>query len=274
MTEATATVSFNKTKTAHCLKVDPRLIETDKDFNVRDDYGDIESLMKSIDMYGVKVPLQGYRKGNKYIVTDGFRRMEAVNRLLKQKNDIKYVPFIMETHNRNEEDRIVDMFTCNSGKPLTELEECKGFQKLLNKGWTQLEIAEKVNVSPVHVSTRLKLGGMGTFLKNLLIKEVINVSMAMNLLEEYPDEKDQRKVAEKMIAKMKRKGKEKLSGIKIPGKKKTEGKYHKMFSQAIDIMKEDSDNYSEVKVKKVQGIMKALNARTPETLIKILMEVI
>jgi hypothetical protein len=39
-------------------------------------------------------------------------------------------------------------------------------------------------------------------------------------------------------------------------------------------MKEDSENYTEVKVKKVQGIMKALGARTPETLIKILMEVI
>ncbi len=108
---------LNKTKRTDVFKVDPRCISVDPEFNVREDFGDIEELMMSILKDGVKQPLRGRRTTDGFILTDGHRRFKAIQTALAAGHLIPLVPIFPEHRSYSEEQRVADMVILNSGKP-------------------------------------------------------------------------------------------------------------------------------------------------------------
>ena len=126
-------------------------------FNQRIDYGDIEELKKSIIENGVRQPLFGYKKDGKFVITDGHRRHKAIEIAIAEGVDVGFIPFVLEGANRTEEQRVLDMLILNDGKDLTLLEKGRAYQKLVDLGWNQTKIAEKLGKSIAHVNSAVTI---------------------------------------------------------------------------------------------------------------------
>jgi ParB/RepB/Spo0J family partition protein len=133
-------------------------------FNDRQDYGDVEALAESLYNQGPKVPLQGYKEGDKYVVTVGHRRHRAAELVKKKYNkDIvfKFLPYPRGTSKR---DMLLDTLLTNDGKELNPLEKSAVVQKLANDPdlkMTAKDIAGAIGgVSTVYVNNLLKLAAV------------------------------------------------------------------------------------------------------------------
>lgn len=164
--------------------VDPRQLKIDPEFNVRQDYGNLEELKESIKINGVRVPIRVYIKDDDLFVVDGFRRTRAVMELISEGLDFKGIPAICETKNYNEESRIFDMILCNDGKALNMLEQGQAFSRLTNYGYNQTEIAVKIGKTPAHVSNCIQLTTIGKKLQDAIIEGKAACSTVLNALRE------------------------------------------------------------------------------------------
>jgi len=185
MEEVTMSEKLNKTKRGDLLGIDPRNIEVDEKFNVRADYGDIESLMESIVNSGQQEPLIVTKIAgtDKYLLTDGFRRMRAVNLALEKGFNIPFVKAIVGSH--NQEDRIFSMVITGTGKkPLTMLEEGEAYKLLKDLGYEVKEIAAKVGKTQVHIYECLKLADVPKHVKNKIIADKVSGRTVLALLKE------------------------------------------------------------------------------------------
>lgn len=98
-----------KTKKTDILSVDPRIIDVEDGFNVRQDMGDIEGLAHSIGQFGLQVPLKvvKVRGEERYRLIDGHRRLKAINLALTLGYSIPYVQVTL--FNGNKEDEVFAM---------------------------------------------------------------------------------------------------------------------------------------------------------------------
>lgn len=186
-----ASEELNKTKRGDLLSIDPRNIEVDEKFNVRADYGDIESLMESILNSGQQEPLIVTKIAGttKYLLTDGFRRMRAVNLALEKGLNVPYVKAIVGSH--NQEDRIFSMVITGTGKkPLTMLEEGEAYKLLKDFGYDVKEIAGKVGKTQVHIYECLKLSDVPKQVKNKIIADKVSGRTVLALLKEAKTAED------------------------------------------------------------------------------------
>lgn len=193
------TVSVVEAKTPEVSRKDmfmvhPSLLVADESFNIRTDYGDIESLALSIIENGVKMPLSGYAKDGKYIVTDGFRRHRAVQRAIELGHQINAVPFIKEQKGYTSEDRLFDMLIKNDGKNLTSLEQAELFKKLIARGFSITQIAKKIGKSFVFVNDMLGVANVPQTVKNEIIEGNISTSLVAKIVSEV--KADEEKVVE------------------------------------------------------------------------------
>ena len=184
---------YNKEGRSDLTKIDPRLVIVDETFNIRKDYGDINELMLSIIENGVIKPLQGKRQGKFFILTDGFRRMRAILAAISLGHDIGRIPFLLEKQSKTDEARIFDMFTSNSGKPLTSLEEGDGFDRLVKYGYKRKEIAKKLGKSEVHISNMLKLMGAPKTIRDQISTGIISSSVAIEIMRQHPNDEEKQK---------------------------------------------------------------------------------
>lgn len=101
-------------------------------FNVREEYGDMDALTKSINVNGVKQPLKVRREGKKFSIIDGHRRFLAVTKIVKDKGIKNYlVPVIVESEKESSNvNRLLSLLIYNDGKPLSILEEAMVFHRL------------------------------------------------------------------------------------------------------------------------------------------------
>lgn len=244
--------TYNGEGKSDIIKVDPRLIIPDFDFNIRNDYGDLEELKASIAVNGVKKPLQGRREGNYFKITDGFRRTKAVQELLEEGTDVARVPITLEGRGYNDEKRIFDMFISNSGKPLTPLEEGHGFLKLQNFGYSQTEIAAKLGKNESHVSNMISLANSPKHIQNELTQGTISASTAVQILRKTDDENEQKEMVEEGKATASKKGKKKVAGKDVEKIRK---------KKPIEIMEEAFDQLVEegVENEKVNALEKTIN---------------
>ncbi|MHA1972826.1 MAG: ParB/RepB/Spo0J family partition protein [Candidatus Hodarchaeales archaeon] len=269
--------TLNVTKEYRILNVDPRAIREEKGFNVRSKYDkdEIETLMKDIIKNGLKKPLHGKRVAkDDFIITDGHRRRRAILMAIEKGHDIKYVKFIPEAKGYSEENRILDLVTMNSGKPLNPVEEAEVFTRLNKFGWSQEVIAEHIGMTQAHVSGRMKIQDFSRYVKDLLIDKIITVSLAETVVDNYPTIEDQKKTLQAAIKKMKEVGRKKVMGkdVKKPRRKPVSapqtqdrvGKYHKLFEDTIVIMKEKK--WTKKKIDKVSAIMKLLDSKDSQAM--------
>jgi ParB/RepB/Spo0J family partition protein len=203
---------FYKEQRKDLLMVDPRLIVTNENDNIREDYGNIEELSESIIENGVKVALRGYRDGENFIVTDGFRRSRAIKIALEKGIEIARVPFLLEPKGYTKEQRILDMFIMNDGKRLTPLEEGKLFLKLENDyGFTRKEIAKKTGRTEGHISQMIQLQDAPQEAKEAIKDGKISASTVRKVVANTKNQEEAKEAVSKAIEKAQSEGKKKAT---------------------------------------------------------------
>lgn len=160
------------------------LLVTREGFNVREDMGNIDELAASIKENGVKVPLRGYKEkgADKFYITDGHRRYSACALVVKQTGQSILVPFVLEPQGYNDEQRVLDMFITNEGKPLTPLEQSEGIHRLKNWGYSDADISKKIGKSTVYVWKLSYLYSAPKKLKTLIKEGKVSASLAMDFI--------------------------------------------------------------------------------------------
>lgn len=215
----------------------------DKDFNVRDDFGDIDELAKLIAENGQKTPMQVRLSddGKNVIIVDGHRRYEAIEIANKKYGaKISDVSCINEERGANEESRIVDMFVYGSGKPLTLLEQAKVIKKLMDYNWKATDIAKKIGKTQAYVSQLLNLQGASHVLREAVKKGIVSPTAAIKL-STVPISQQKSVLA-------------KVSALGLDGNGKTKVKVK-------DVEKATKGMPSTVSTKKIKVILSSVNDR-------------
>lgn len=171
------------------LKLDPREIIVESGFNVRIDFGDMESLIQSIAINGVITPLRGFKKGDVYVLTDGHRRHRAAMHLINEGVELR-VPFI-PTKEKGEESRLIQMYLSNDGKRLNAIEQADLMQRFINLGFKPKEIASKLGVSQVTVSNLLAIADLPVKLKKRIQNNEISSTLVLQELRSKKIEAEQ-----------------------------------------------------------------------------------
>lgn len=175
-----------KTKKTDLLLIDPKNIEIEKDFNVREDYGDIAGLAESIIRNGQIEPVvvSKVRGTDQYLLVDGHRRMRAILKANADGAEIKYVKAIVTDGDLNH--RILTMvITGVDKKPLTSLEEGEAYKRLKDGGMNPKDIAKNVGKSFVHVYAMMKLADAPEQVKGYIKNGDISGSTVSKLMKEY-----------------------------------------------------------------------------------------
>ncbi len=175
-----------KTKKTDLLLIDPNNIVIEDDFNVRQDYGDIDSLAKSIASVGQIEPVvvSKIRGTDQYILTDGHRRMKGIMLAKKNGANIPYVKAVVSENNPIT--RLLTMvITGADKKPLTNLEEGEAYKRLKAEGINAKEIASRVGKSFVHVYAMMKLADAPDQIKQYIRNGEISGSTVSKLMQDY-----------------------------------------------------------------------------------------
>ena len=207
--------TMNKEKRTDLPKVDPKALKLIEGFNIRSEYGDIESLAKSIAERGVMVPLRGYRDPEdkqKIIVVDGHRRFKAIQYAINVlKAEIEYVPIVLEQRGYSKEDRILDMFTLNDGKRLEPIEEGELFKRLKSLGWEEKFIAQKTGRSLVHVYKMIEVANSPMTIKNAVKEGAISANTVSQIIKETKNEEEQKEMVQEAVKTAQNQGKKKAT---------------------------------------------------------------
>jgi ParB family chromosome partitioning protein len=189
------TTEFLQTQRKDIYYVDARLLNVVPDFNVRQDYGDMDELVESIRENGVKVPIRGYKKEGVLYVVDGHRRLRACQTLIEQGVEMR-VPYLPET-GASAEQRIIDMITLNEGKKLNPLEESEAVKRLINYGFSEYDIAKKVGRTPKYIYNLKLLSSAPERLKVMIRSNIISATLVIDTLKSADSLEDATTIIEK-----------------------------------------------------------------------------
>lgn len=158
-----------------------------ENFNDREDYGtheEMSELAESIYHQGVKVPLKGYKEGDKYVVLQGHRRFKAGQMIKKKYNKTVIFPLIVYPAGSTKKDYLLDTLLTNSGKDLTPLEKASTVSKLIAEKVTVREIASALGgVSEVYVKNLQRLWTIPDNAKKLIRSGVVSATLIMGVLK-------------------------------------------------------------------------------------------
>jgi ParB family chromosome partitioning protein len=172
-------------KKTDLLKVPFSLLIVREGFNLRTDYGNMEELVESIRENGIKQPLRGYRdpdQKDRFIVVEGHRRHKAMSILMAEGVEV-IAPFVLESQKYSDEQRVVDMFVMNDGKNLTPLEKAEGVRRMINYGYSEKDIAQKIGKSISYVSRLNTLNVAPKRLTKLVENGKISGTFAMDIIQ-------------------------------------------------------------------------------------------
>jgi len=112
----------------------------------------VRDLMSSIKSKGMLQPIMVRLAGKSYEVVFGLHRLEACRRL-----GLRKIPAIIRRFTQDESflTQIVENLQRNIF--IDPIQEAKGYQSLIQKGWTITEIAYSIGKSDNYVSDRLKI---------------------------------------------------------------------------------------------------------------------
>jgi ParB/RepB/Spo0J family partition protein len=125
--------------------------------NVRDDYGDIEQLARSIERDGLLQPIKVSPKGGNYRIVYGHRRAFAYRMLADEDKPLySTIPAIIETAPQNI--IAVQLIENIQRKDLTPEELEKSVRSLVDSGMSQADVARRLNKREQWVSDVLAAG--------------------------------------------------------------------------------------------------------------------
>lgn len=188
-------------------------------FNLRYDFGDLESLANSIAQQGLLKPLTvDLLHGNKAALVDGERRFRAIHILHKRSKELaaqfENIEVLVQDKQSTEKDRIIDMMAHNTGKEFDPMEEAEGFRRLRDEqGMTQLkDIADAVGRSIPYVEQRLILADASVEEKQAILEGVIKPTAFVRLSRETRDVAERKEIIQEAlaVAKVDKKGKKRV----------------------------------------------------------------
>ena len=145
----------------HKLSIDDICFEWET--NARTDYGDIESLARSIAQTGVLQPVKIYFKAGDPtpFASDGFRRRKAVEYARQQgwidRNEPVFVLAMLEHPKAGKSDILFTQLVANTGKDLTPIEKSTNIRKLVDRGHSIDEIAIRACLQKQYAEKLLEL---------------------------------------------------------------------------------------------------------------------
>jgi len=158
-----------------------------ENFNDREDYGtgsDMSELAESIYSQGIKVPIKGYKDGDKYVVIQGHRRYRAMEMIKKKYNKNIIAPLITYPIGTTKKDMLLDTLLTNSGKDLTPLEKASTVSKLIEQKTSVKEVAQALGgVSEVYVKNLQRLWTIPDSAKKLIRDGVVSATLIMGVLK-------------------------------------------------------------------------------------------
>lgn len=153
--------------------------------NPRQALGDVDELAASMKSVGILEPLVVTPNGaaDKYTIVCGHRRHAAA-----KKAKLAEVPCIvreLDDAGRREAMAVENL----QRQDLTPLDEARAFQQLVDLGYSQRKIAERVGVGQPHISKRLKLLTLPEDAQKALVAEKITIETALELtkLADHPE---------------------------------------------------------------------------------------
>lgn len=162
----------------------PRLAFDEKELN---------ELANSIIKYGVIQPIVLRNIGDKYEIIAGERRYKA-----SCLAGLKKVPAIINNTDDNTSAEIALLENLQR-KNLSVIEEAQSYKKLMDRGFTQEEIASKLGVSQSSIANKMRLLNLPKDVQNALLYKKISERHARSLLS-LPDADMQRNLLNKIIS--------------------------------------------------------------------------
>lgn len=158
-----------------------------ENLNDREDYGtaaEMDELAESIYQNGVRVPIMGYKQGDKYVVVQGHRRYRAGEMIKKRYKKEMIYKFLLYPPGTTEKEFLLDSLLTNSGKDFTPLEKAKTVSRLIERKATTKEIATALGgVSEVYVKNLQRLWGVPDNVKKLIRDNVVSATLIMSVLK-------------------------------------------------------------------------------------------
>lgn len=148
------------------FRIDPRDIRVRDGWNLRNtetaEYkaGIVDLKNQIIAAGGVKEALTVQWEDGAPWLTNGHRRLAAVNLALSEGYEVPFVPVQTEGRNVSEVDCVLSMVLRNSGVPFTPMENAAVFERLRTLGLTLVQIAEKVGLTEARVRQTIDLLAM------------------------------------------------------------------------------------------------------------------
>lgn len=156
------------------------------------DERELNSLADSIKKYGVIQPIVLRKIGDKYEIIAGERRYKAS--LIAGLNKI---PSIINQTDDNTSAEIALLENLQR-KNLTVIEESQSYKKLLDRGFTQEEIATKLGISQSSIANKLRLLNLPKQVQEALLYNKISERHARSLLS-LNDSELQKRLLDKII---------------------------------------------------------------------------
>lgn len=153
-------------------------------FNVRVDFGDLDELARSLAENGQLEPLTVRLSDTDKtaILVNGHRRIRSF-KIANEKYNASFTAAwcIPEVKGANEESRIFDLFTRNSGKPLTPMEQAAAINRLVGYNWKVANIAKKIGKPVKYVNNILALSSSSKELREAVQSSFISPTAAIIL---------------------------------------------------------------------------------------------
>ena len=138
---------------------------------------ELQSLAESISEHGIVSPIIVRKIGDKFEIIAGERRFKAANLI-----GLNAVPCIVKELDDTESAEVAVIENLQRSN-LTPIEEAKSYEKLLNKGMTQEQLAKRLGVSQPTIANKVRLLNLCAEVQDALFHSKISERHARSLLQ-------------------------------------------------------------------------------------------
>jgi ParB-like chromosome segregation protein Spo0J len=118
----------------------------------------------------------------------GFSRLEAARRAARAGFPLKEIPVVPVPPGTSMADLTIGLIVDNEGRPNSPYEKGIGIKRLVNWGWTEKEIAEKLGLSLGYIKELLYLQGLPQGLQNLVVDGYAKAGHVINMARQHGPE--------------------------------------------------------------------------------------
>jgi ParB family transcriptional regulator, chromosome partitioning protein len=176
------------TSKSDVYRLNPRILKikegwNSRDFTLPENVQHIAELAASIAENGVRKPLEIFKEGEDFFVSDGECRLRATMKAIEDGAEIESVPVITEPKGSNEVDRLFLQHVGNSGKQFNTLEKGNLFHRLTLFGLDEAAIARRIGVSKQHVIDCLMLRSAPAGVQKMIRSGEVAPTLALQTLK-------------------------------------------------------------------------------------------